>query len=56
LRHLFKTREILCSMLVSYHNLYFLHDLVKRAREAINGDRFPLFMGEFLSRYQEGAG
>ncbi|MDR1108771.1 MAG: tRNA guanosine(34) transglycosylase Tgt, partial [Spirochaetaceae bacterium] len=29
LRHLFKTQEILCSMLVSYHNLYFLHNLVE---------------------------
>jgi queuine tRNA-ribosyltransferase len=56
LRHLFKTREILCSMLLSYHNLYFLHDLVQKAREAVNGDRFSSFMGEFLSRYQEGAG
>ncbi|MDR0389087.1 MAG: tRNA guanosine(34) transglycosylase Tgt [Spirochaetaceae bacterium] len=54
LRHLFKTREILCSMLASYHNLYFLHDMVKKAREAINGDRFMDFKRDFLSRYEEG--
>ncbi|MDR1211276.1 MAG: tRNA guanosine(34) transglycosylase Tgt [Spirochaetaceae bacterium] len=54
LRHLFKTREILCSMLASYHNLYFLHDLVKKAGEAINRDRFADFKKEFLSRYEEG--
>jgi queuine tRNA-ribosyltransferase len=54
LRHLFKTREILCSMLASYHNLYFLHNLVKKAREAIDGDRFADFKRNFLSRYEEG--
>jgi queuine tRNA-ribosyltransferase len=53
LRHLFKTQEILCSMLASYHNLYFLHDLVKNARRAIEEDRFMLFKKDFLSRYRE---
>jgi queuine tRNA-ribosyltransferase len=56
LRHLFKSREILCSMLLSYHNLYFLWELVKNARSAITGDRFPGFKREFLSRYEEGPG
>jgi queuine tRNA-ribosyltransferase len=51
LRHLFKTREILCSMLASYHNLYFLHDLVNEARAAIAGGCFPLFKRRFLERY-----
>lgn len=51
LRHLFKTREILCSMLVSYHNLYFLHRLVKDAREAINEGRFMSFKKSFLDEY-----
>jgi queuine tRNA-ribosyltransferase len=51
LRHLFKTREILCSMLASYHNLYFLHQLVEGAREAINGDRFTAFKRSFLDEY-----
>jgi queuine tRNA-ribosyltransferase len=54
LRHLFKAQEILCSMLVSYHNLYFLHNLVKKAREAITRDRFTCFKGEFLCRYLGG--
>jgi queuine tRNA-ribosyltransferase len=53
LRHLFKTREILCSMLASYHNLYFLHDLVKNARQAIEEDRFVSFKKDILSRYRE---
>jgi queuine tRNA-ribosyltransferase len=53
LRHLFKTQEILCSMLASYHNLYFLHDLVKNARRAIEEHRFMAFKKDLLSRYRE---
>jgi queuine tRNA-ribosyltransferase len=51
LRHLFKTREILCSMLVSYHNLYFLYKLVEDARSAIREDRFLSFKSAFLNQY-----
>ncbi|GHT52797.1 queuine tRNA-ribosyltransferase [Spirochaetia bacterium] len=54
LRHLFKTQEILISILASYHNLYFLHDLVKQARKAIEEDRFTVFKKDFLSCYGEG--
>ncbi|MDR1253059.1 MAG: tRNA guanosine(34) transglycosylase Tgt [Treponema sp.] len=53
LRHLFKTREILCSMLATYHNLYFLNDLVLNARRAIETDRFLDFKKDFLSRYRK---
>jgi queuine tRNA-ribosyltransferase len=53
LRHLFKTQEILCSMLASYHNLYFLHELVKEARQAVEEGRFLSFRKNFLSRYRE---
>lgn len=54
LRHLFKTQEILCSMLASYHNLYFLHALVRDARQAIEEDRFSSFKKEFLAQYAGG--
>jgi queuine tRNA-ribosyltransferase len=54
LRHLFKTQEILCSMLASYHNLYFLNDLVLNARRAVGENRYGPFKREFLSRYNEG--
>jgi queuine tRNA-ribosyltransferase len=40
-------------MLASYHNLYFLHELVQNARRAIEEDRFISFKKDFLSRYQE---
>ncbi|GHV81054.1 queuine tRNA-ribosyltransferase [Spirochaetia bacterium] len=54
LRHLFKTQEILCSMLASYHNLYFLHHLVTDARSAIEENRFLSFKKDFLSLYTGG--
>ena len=53
LRHLFKTQEILFSMLASYHNLYFLNDLVQKARTAIEQGRFNEFKKEYLSQYRE---
>ena len=53
LRHLFKTKEILCSMLASYHNLFFINELVKGARAAIEEGRFLKFKKDFLNRYRE---
>lgn len=52
LRHLYKTKEILYAMLASYHNLFFLQNLVGEARKAIEEDRFILFKKEFLSQYE----
>lgn len=54
LRHIFKSQEILSSMLASYHNLYFLHNLIKEAREAINNDRFDEYREVFLKRFKAG--
>ncbi|MBN1835364.1 MAG: tRNA guanosine(34) transglycosylase Tgt [Spirochaetales bacterium] len=51
LRHLFKTREILAAMLVSYHNLYFLHGLMGEIQRAIGQERFLAFKREFLGEY-----
>jgi len=51
LRHLYKTQEILCSILASFHNLYFLNDLVGNARKAIAENRFMEFKKEFLGKY-----
>jgi queuine tRNA-ribosyltransferase len=56
LRHLFKAQEILCSMLASYHNLFFLHRLVLDSRRAIGENRFREFKETFLRRYQNGGG
>lgn len=53
MRHLYRTGEILSSILASYHNLYFLHDLVYRARLAINEHRYSSFKKEFLDSYKK---
>ncbi len=54
LRHLFKAGEILGPMLASLHNLWFLKDLVDRARNAINADEFMFFKRRFLDTYRMG--
>jgi queuine tRNA-ribosyltransferase len=54
IRHLWKAKEILCSMLLSYHNLFFLHNIVKEAQTAIENDTFSVFKAAFLKRYQSG--
>ncbi|WP_414717806.1 MULTISPECIES: tRNA guanosine(34) transglycosylase Tgt [unclassified Treponema] len=54
LRHLFKEQEILSSMLASYHNLYFLHNMMKEIRLAIEENRFEKYRTDFLKRYHAG--
>ena len=51
--HLVKENEILGSMLVSEHNLYFLVRLAEEIRKAIDEDRFLEFKKEFLEKYGE---
>ena len=54
LRHIFREQEILSSMLASYHNLYFLHNMMEEIRTAIDEDRFPQYREEFLKRFHGG--
>ncbi len=54
LRHLFKEQEILSSILASYHNLYFLNEMLKEIRVAIDEDRFEQYRKEFLEKFQQG--
>ncbi len=54
LRHLFKEQEILSCMLASYHNLYFLHNMMKEIRNAIEENRFEEYRINFLKRYHAG--
>jgi queuine tRNA-ribosyltransferase len=54
LSHLFHAREILGLRLATYHNVFFLSDLMRRAREAIASGGFTTWAGEFLDRYQAG--
>ncbi|MFT8392750.1 MAG: tRNA guanosine(34) transglycosylase Tgt [Liquorilactobacillus ghanensis] len=51
LRHLFKADEILGLRLASYHNLYFLLNLMKQIRQAIEDDNLLDFRAEFFENY-----
>ncbi len=51
LRHLYKNDEILSSMLASWHNLAFLHQLMQEIRSAIRENRFPAYRKNFLERF-----
>ncbi|MDF2653770.1 MAG: tRNA guanosine(34) transglycosylase Tgt, partial [Bacillota bacterium] len=51
LRHLFKSNEILSSMLLTNHNLHFLINLMSGMRKAIEEDRFLEFKSEFYNKY-----
>jgi queuine tRNA-ribosyltransferase len=49
--HLFRSKEILASVLASQHNLYFVVNLVKEMRERILDGTFLQFKKEFLEKY-----
>jgi len=51
IRHLVKSRETTGLTLVSYHNLYFYINLMKKIRLAIEEDRYQSFQKEFLINY-----
>jgi queuine tRNA-ribosyltransferase len=51
LRHLFKSNEILSSMLLTNHNLHFLIRLMESIRQAIEDDRFPEYKKDFYKKY-----
>ncbi|CAJ1228574.1 queuine tRNA-ribosyltransferase [Levilactobacillus zymae] len=51
LRHLFKADEDLGRRLTSYHNLYFLHHLMKRVRQAILDDNLLDLRAEVFEKY-----
>ena len=51
LRHLVISKEILSSMLISYHNLHFTINLMKNMRQAILEDRFTEFRRDFENKY-----
>ncbi len=54
LRHIFREQEILSSMLASYHNLYFLHEMMNGIRKSIAEDRFDSFRADFLTSFASG--
>ena len=51
LRHLFKSDELLSSMLMTTHNLHFLVNTMAGIRKAIEEDRFLEYKKEFYDSY-----
>lgn len=52
LSHLFRSKEMLGSTLVSIHNLYFIVNLVNGMRESMMEDRFEEYRDEFLKEWK----
>lgn len=51
IRHLIKADETFGLRLCSYHNLYFLVNLMKKVRQAIKEDRLLEFRADFCEKY-----
>jgi queuine tRNA-ribosyltransferase len=51
IRHLIKCDETFGLRLTSYHNLYFLVNLMEKVRQAIREDRLGDFRDEFFEKY-----
>jgi queuine tRNA-ribosyltransferase len=51
LRHLFLSGEILGSRLNTIHNLHFYMSLMKKARQAIEEDRWEMYRDDCLTRF-----
>ena len=53
LRHLINVDEMLGAMLLSLHNITFLHKLMRGLREAVLSDSLPGFARDFYAEYGE---
>ena len=51
IRHLSKSKEILSSVLLTIHNLYFIFNLVNQSRDAIISGNFESFRLDFVNKY-----
>lgn len=51
LKHLYKSKEILASMLLTTHNLKFMFNLVENSRKAIESGSFLKFKENFIKNY-----
>jgi queuine tRNA-ribosyltransferase len=52
LNHLFRASELLAYRLATIHNLRFITNMVKNARNAINNNSYAAYKKEFLSTYR----
>lgn len=53
LRHLLNEGEILGIRLTTIHNLYFIIDLMKKARQSISRNNFSSFKKEFMKNFKK---
>ena len=51
IRHLFKAKEIAAARMASFHNIYFINNLMKNIHSAIKKNRFLNFKKDFLNKY-----
>lgn len=51
IRHLIKADEVLGIRLTTYHNVYFMLDLMKKIRQSLEEGRFLQYKQEFYERY-----
>ncbi|MEM8570117.1 MAG: tRNA guanosine(34) transglycosylase Tgt [Pseudomonadota bacterium] len=54
LHHVFKSQEIIASMLLTWHNLHYYQELMAGLRAAISGGTLDAFVEAFHAQYAEG--
>jgi queuine tRNA-ribosyltransferase len=54
LHHVFRSQEIISSMLLTWHNLHYFQELMEDIRRAIAVDKFSEFVSEFLAQRVNG--
>ncbi|MEM1362449.1 MAG: tRNA guanosine(34) transglycosylase Tgt [Pseudomonadota bacterium] len=54
LHHVFRSNEIISSMLLTWHNLHYYQELMQDMRDAIEAGRFEDFQAEFHDARREG--
>lgn len=53
IRHLFKAKEITAARMMSYHNIYFMKDLMNKIRDSIINNNFLNFKRVFFNKYRQ---
>ncbi|PKP67302.1 MAG: tRNA guanosine(34) transglycosylase Tgt, partial [Alphaproteobacteria bacterium HGW-Alphaproteobacteria-8] len=54
LHHVFKANEMICAMLLSWHNLHYYQELMQGLRDAIAEQRLDAFARAFDSARERG--
>lgn len=54
LHHVFRSQEIISSMLLTWHNLHYFQEIMQGMRDAIAAERFNAWQAEFHSQRAQG--